>query len=225
MGTNIDKFVEPSEIPGSVAVPLGGIIGWMNPAAAAMNPTPPAGFEFCDGTAVSTVGSPFFGQLKPNLMVTSAGGAKGIARGANVTAAPYGVGTALVTGGSDVHNHTVNNASNHNHGLNSHTHNMNNHTHSVASSGAHDHGFTGTANQSGVPATGSSYQGGVFYHNHAVSSTNSNHSHTTAGPSAASTAAPSVSNTADAGSHGHSTNNNSVFPAFHTEVASIVRVL
>ena len=224
MATNIDKFVEPSEIPGSVAVPVGGVIMWMNPNAAAMDPSPPAGFEFCDGTAVTTVGSPLLGETKPNLMVTSAGGAKGFARGANVTAAPYGVGTALITGGSDSHNHTTNNGGSHNHSMQGHTHSMQNHTHTVPSGGNHTH-TTGTANQSGVPATGGSYQGGVFFHNHLISSSGS-HSHpNTGGPSTSNTGGPSTSNTDSQGSHNHSVNNNTIVPVFHTELAFIVRVL
>jgi hypothetical protein len=225
MATNIDKFLEPSEVAAATAVPVGGIIMWMNPSAASMNPTPPAGFEYCDGTAVSTIGSPMLGITKPSLMITSAGGAKGIARGANVNAAPYGVGTALVQGGADTHNHTTNAAGAHTHGMKNHTHLMQSHTHPVASSGAHDHSLTDTANTAGVPATGTAFQGGLFYHNHSVTSTNSAHTHVTDGPSSNVTAAPN-DNTTDASlDHSHSVNNNSVFPAFHTELAFIVRVL
>lgn len=222
MATNVDKFVEPSEIPGSVAVPLGGVIGWMNPNPAAPNPSPPAGFEFCDGTAVTTPGSPYLGQLKPNLMVTSSGGAKGFMRGADVTA-PYGVGTALILGGSDSHNHTTNSAGNHNHGMKNHTHSMQNHTHNTLSDGSHTH-TTGTANQSGVPATGGSYQGGIFYHNHIISSSGG-HSHSTGGPSTSNTGGPNDNTTDNAGSHNHSINNNTILPVAFTEVAQIVRVL
>lgn len=225
MATNIDKFVEPTEIPGGSAVPLGGVIGWMNPSAASMNPTPPPGFEYCDGTAVSTVGSPFFGQTKPNLMVTSAGGTKAFVRGANVNAAPYGVGTAIVQGGSDTHNHTLNNAGTHNHGMKNHTHTMSAHTHSVPSGGMHDHGFTDTANTAGVPATGTPFQGGVFYHNHMVTNTNSAHTHTTDIPSTPNTSAPNDNTTDNSGDHGHSINNNSVLPVLHAEIAYILRVL
>ena len=225
MATNIDKYIEASEI-GSVAVPLGGIIGWMNPAAASMNPSPPAGFEFCDGTAVTTSGSPFLGQIKPNLMITSAGGAKGVARGANVTAAPYGVGTALITGGNDLHTHSSNTAGDHTHGMKSHTHTMSNHTHTVPSGGSHDHGgFTDPANQAGVPATGAVYQGGAFYHNHAIPSAGSTHAHPDTGTNNLPTAGPNDNATDNAGTHSHSLNNNTILPVFHTEVAQIMRVL
>lgn len=225
MGTNIDKFVEPSEIGASTAVPIGGIVMWMNPNAAAMNPPPPTGFEYCDGTAVTTLGSPFIGQTKPSLMITSAGGSKGVARGANVNAASYGLGTAIVQGGSDTHNHTVNAALDHTHGMKNHTHQMQNHTHTVASSGLHDHGFTDTANTAGVPATGTTLQGGLIYHNHAVTNTNSAHTHTTDAPNTNVTTAPNDNTSDPGGTHGHTTNNNSTFPAFHAELAFILRVI
>lgn len=224
MATNIDKFVEPSEIS-ATGIPVGGVIMWMNPAAASMNPTPPTGFEYCDGTAVATVGSPLMGQIKPNLMITSAGGAKGVVRGANVNAAPYGVGTAIVQGGSDTHNHTTNNAGVHTHGMKNHTHQMQNHTHTVASSGAHDHGFTDTANNSGVPSTGTAFQGGLLYHNHAVTNTNSAHTHVTDAPNNNVTTAPNDNTSDSSGDHNHSVNNNTVFPVYHAELAFIVRVI
>jgi hypothetical protein len=227
MATNVDKFLELSEVPGSVAVPVGGIIMWMNTGAAAMNPTPPGGFEFCDGTAVVTGGSPLLGEIKPNLMITSAGGTKGVARGADVNAAPYGVGTPLLTGGGDAHDHTMSSETfNHTHQMSSHTHSMQNHTHTGGSGGTHGHGFTGTSNQAGVPATGASYQGGAFFHNHSVGSGSSSHSHgATSGPSTASTAGPSSSNTGtESANHAHNVNPSPNIP-FFTEVAFIVRVL
>jgi len=229
MATNIDKFVEPGELPAGTGVPLGGIIMWMNPAAASMNPTPPVGYEFCDGTVVGTGGSPFLGQTKPNLMVTSAGGALGMARGADVNSAPYGVGTAIVTGGADTHAHggSTSSAGNHNHGMQNHNHSMQSHTHSTTTSGSHGHGFTGTANQSGVPATGGSYQGGAFFHNHSVGTGSSTHSHGNTGlPSTPSTGAGNPNTTDSQGNHGHSISsdaqsNVSLFSA----VAFIMRVL
>jgi len=222
MATNVDKFVEPSEIPGSVAVPVGGVIMWMNTAAASMNPTPPAGFEFCDGTAVVTVGSPLLGEIKPNLMITSAGGAKGVARGADVNTAPYGVGTPLVQGGNDLHNHTANSVSNHNHGMKNHSHSMQNHTHASGGGGNHTHSTSDAVQPTGGGAT---YQGGIFAHFHTISSSGS-HTHFGSGtPSSASTGSPNDNTSDGAGSHGHSINNNTVFPVFHTEIAFIVRVL
>lgn len=225
MGVNIDKFLEPSEVAAATAVPLGGVIMWMNVAAAAPDPTAPVGFEFCDGTAVTTVGSPLLGETKPNLMVTSAGGTKGFTRGADVTGAPYGVGTAVITGGSDDHNHVVNSGGDHSHQMGSHTHNMQSHTHSVPSGGSHTHGNTGTANQSGVSG-GSTYSGGVFAHNHSTSTGSSSHSHpNTGGPSNNTTQGPSTDSTNSGGSHSHSTNNNADVPVFYTELAFIVRVI
>jgi hypothetical protein len=227
MATNIDKFVEPSEIPGSVAVPVGGIIMWMNPTAAAMNPTPPGGFEYCDGTTVTTPGSPLFGEIKPNLMITSAGGARGVARGADVNAAPYGIGTALITGGNDNHSHSIQSSGTHSHSMQSHTHNLANHVHGApAPNGGHDHGFTDTVNQIGVPTTGPTYQGGLFYHNHNTFVGPSAHSHgnsLAASPNVSD--GPNTSNTDIQGSHAHTANNNTIIPVFHTEVAFIVRVL
>lgn len=230
MATNIDKFVEPGELPAGSGVPLGGIIMWMNPAAASLNPTPPAGYEYCDGTAVVTGGSPFIGQVKPNLMVTSGGGQLGMPRGADVNSAPYGVGTAIVTGGVDSHVHgggTSSDGAGHTHSMQGHTHSMQTHTHNTPSGGSHGHGFTGTANQSGVPSTGGSYQGGAFFHNHSVGTGSSSHSHTTNGPSVANTGSPSSSSTGSGSSnHGHtiSSDSQSNVP-FFSAVAFIVRVL
>lgn len=209
MATNIDKFVEPSEIPGSVAVPLGGIIGWMNPNPAAMNPSPPAGFEFCDGTAVTTVGSPYLGQIKPNLMVTSAGGAKGFMRGANVTAAPYGVGTAIVTGGVDSHSHGGSTSS-----VSDHSHSLQNHTHSISSDGSHFHTLLGPTSgeitfNPATPAGPDTQTNNAGTHSHGGA-----------------TGTPSNNTSSSAGGHSHSISANSVshLPVF-AEVAQIVRVI
>jgi hypothetical protein len=134
MATNIDKFLEPSEISGGI--PLGGIIFWQNPNPAAPNPSPPSGFEFCDGTTVTTAG-PMFGAVKANLMVTSGGGTKGIARGADVTV-NYGTGTALVAGGADTHLHGGGTDSQGNH-----DHNVSSHNHTISSDGSHQHTLLG----------------------------------------------------------------------------------
>lgn len=137
MATNVDKYVEPSELPASIGIPLGGIIDWWPTAAGSPQPTPPAGYEYCDGTAVTTVGSLFLGFTKPDLMTTTAGGTQRVVRGADTTVA-YGGPTAFVTGGADTHSHSGPTG-----GGGAHTHTVNSHTHSVSSDGAHTHATAG----------------------------------------------------------------------------------
>jgi hypothetical protein len=215
MGTNIDKFVEPIELPASAGIPIGGIIMWMNPSAASMNPTLPTGFEYCDGTAVVTGGSTLLGQAKPNLMITSAGGVKGFARGADVNSAPYGIGTAIILGGGETHDHgNVNDNGSHNHSSPSHQHGVN------ADNANHGHGFTGLNN---LPSPGVSYppagpqNWAENTHTHGTSNANATHSH------GGVTAFFSVS-TDNNGNHGHSTNAAGHLPTF-SELAYIIRVI
>jgi len=198
---------------------------WMRPSATAPNPSPPAGFEYCDGTPVTTVGSPLFGENKPSLMITSAGGAKGLVRGADVTAS-YGIGTPIVTGGSDTHTHAAVSSGFHNHSLSNHTHSLGAHVHAaLPAGGSHDHGFTDTANTTGVPATGATFQGGLTYHNHAVPVGGAHTHGATNPPTPDATGTPSVSTTDGQGSHTHTINNNSGLPVRYAELAFIVRVL
>jgi len=221
MATNIDKFIEPSELGGG-NTPIGGIIMWQNPSAAAPNPTPPTGFEYCDGTAVTTVGSTMLGQNKPNLMLTSGGGAKGFPRGADVTV-NYGSGTALVSGGADTHTHSTDSPGDHAHTMSSHTHQMAAHTHGTNSAGSHDHG----GNTSGAVqdiSSGSQYNGGVFYHRHQITSSGSHDHGSTQAASPTATDGPSTSNTGNAGSHTHTALSESNVPVF-VELAYIIRVI
>ena len=206
MATNIDKFLEPSEL-GSGNVPIGGIILWQNPALATLNPTPPTGFEYCDGTAVTTPG-PMNGQTKANLMITAAGGTRGITRGADVNGAGYGSGTALVTGGADTHGHTggTDSQGNHSHTVNSHTH-----TFTTNSTGAHTHTLPVGSGQI-------TFNPGMPVGRLATTDSQGTHSHT-------GTTASSAPGTNSAGSHSHglSINAASSLPRY-VELAYIVRV-
>ncbi len=228
MATNIDKFVEPSEIPGGSGVPIGGILMWMNPGAAATNPTPPIGFEYCDGTAVVTGGSPLLGEIKPNLMISSGGGVKGVARGADVTGAPYGVGTPLIVGGADTHSHAAATGlfnTSHSHTM-AHDHDLSAHTHGTFSGGTHGHGFTDTARTAGAPATGALFAGGGFAHDHDIPAGSGSHAHGSTGtPSPDLSGASSAPNTGPNGAnHSHTIASDGNLPTF-TEVAFIVRVI
>lgn len=220
MATNIDKFLEPSELGSGDAVPIGGIIAWMSPSAGAPEPTPPTGFEYCDGTAVSTVGSTLFGLNKPELMRTVAAPAaqQRFPRGADTTST-YGGATAFVTGGNDVHNHTggTDSQGSHNHSMQSHTHSMQNHTHSITNDGSHTHG------RGAGPVDG--FDPNLFGNITASAGTH-NHGGNTGTPSTANTGAPNTSNTGSAGSHSHGlTINNSSTTPFFVQLAWIIRVI
>ena len=215
MGTNIDKFVEPGDPELSTGVPIGGIIMWMNPSAASMNPTPPVGFEYCDGTAVVTGGSTLLGEIKPNLMVTSAGGVNGFARGADVTAAPYGIGTAIILGGSEDHDHgSVNMDGDHGHSSPPHQHGI------PSDNANHGHGPTGPNT---LPSPGVSYPPAGIQnwaedtHTHLVNSANATHEHT-------GLTGFFILNADNNGDHDHTTNLAGHLPTF-SEVAYIVRVI
>jgi len=206
MATNVDKYLEPSEISGAAAVvPVGGIILWQNPNAAAANPPPPTGFEYCDGTAVATAG-PMFGQTKPNLMVSSGGGTQGMTRGADVTVS-YGDGTALVVGGNDIHSHgfTSNSAG-------GHFHSVDGHTHSIPSDGGHTHTLP-------VGSGEITFNPGMPVGRLATTNNAGTHSHTgNTGSSAPGT------NSVSSHSHGGTTNNASTLPRY-VELAYIIRVI
>ena len=104
-GPQPKQFSNTDSYPG--IVPIGGCIPWDPAVVGSPEPTLPAGWEYCDGGTVTTVGSPKFGQTKPALMRTVAnpGVTPRFIRGADTTSA-YGGGTALTTGGSATHTHT-----------------------------------------------------------------------------------------------------------------------
>jgi len=144
MATNIDKYVEPSEIPASVAVPLGACIPWWPTVAgtAGSPPAPPSGFEYADGTAVTTPGSPYSGLNKPSMMVTPSGGTIRMMRGVDTVANAIGGANPHITSGSDTHTHSgsTNTTGNHSHIVNSHDHSF-----STNTAGSHQHTLpTGT---------------------------------------------------------------------------------
>ena len=217
MATNIDKFLEPSEVGAATAVPIGGIIAWMAPTVGAPEPTPPTGYEYCDGTAISTVGSTMLGFSKPTLMRTVAApaAAQQFVRGADTTTA-YGGATAFIAAGADTHTHTGTTDS-----TGSHAHNMNSHTHSTA----HNHTIStdgGHVHDEGTLGGTISGAGSVFTTNDG----SHNHSGVTGSASPATSGTPSVANTSNAGTHSHSLNVNagSTLPAY-VEIAWIIRVL
>jgi len=207
MATNIDKFLEPSELGIAGNVPIGGIILWQNPDPASVNPSPPTSYEFCDGTAVTTPG-PMNGQTKANLMVTAAGGVKGMVRGANVTGAAYGDGTALVVGGADTHQHNGGTTSSDG----SHPHTVNSHNHSISSDGVHAHTLLG-------PTSGKiTFNPATPTGPNDITNMQGSHSHT----GFTGNASPSTNS---AGNHQHSFNTTaaSTLPRY-IELAYIVRV-
>lgn len=89
-------------------VPLGGVVEWapLPVATAPAVPTLPANFEYADGTAVSTVGSPYHpanlpGFLKPGRMKTPTGGTQRFSRGADFSVGTHGGASGFATGGAD----------------------------------------------------------------------------------------------------------------------------
>jgi len=216
VATNIDKYVEPSEIPAGAGVPVGGIIPWLSPTAGSPEPTPPTGFEYCDGGLVTTVGSPLLGFTKPALMATVAnpGAGQRVLRGADTSAVPYGgIANPLVSGGADTHTHAgTSDPGNHDHSLSAHTHSMSSHSHSIPSQGNHTH------NGAGILLAGG--WGGISY----VDAGAHTHGGTTGIPSVASTGSPSTVNTGVEGAHTHTVNAGGQAPA-NVAVAIIIRVL
>jgi len=136
VATNVDKFLEPSEIPASSAIPLGAIIPWWPTVAGTPGspPTPPTGYEYCDGTAVVTGGSPYIGLTKPSLMITPSGGAQQFARGADTVANAIGGASAHVAGGANSHQHGGSTSS-----VANHSHNVTSHSHTIPADGSHTH--------------------------------------------------------------------------------------
>ena len=113
------------------SVPLGSILPWW-PAAAGQ--ALPDGYEFCNGQAVSTPGSPYLGMNKPDLMNTPR-----FMRGLPTSALPsYGGSNSFPTGGAD-------SIGNHSHVVLGHTHSTG--TLATVSDGSHAHGgVTGPEN-------------------------------------------------------------------------------
>jgi len=86
------------------AIPLGATIPWMSAAAfQAQSQTPPVGWELCDGTVVSTTGSPLLGFPKPDMM-----GSGKFIRGMSNPTTVVGGATAHPGAGDVGHTHTVN---------------------------------------------------------------------------------------------------------------------
>jgi len=215
------------------AIPLGGIISWWPEdfASPASDLTPPENFEFCDGTAVDTINSPYFGRFKPALMRTSdaPGATQRFIRGADTTT-NYGGAIPFVTGGSEVHSHTgVTNLS----GL--HVHESGDHAHTIAIEPDHNHGnvsgsssgITGGAIVAGAAAIGDILISDVdgpdvtdteVFHQHAIGLDGSHDHNGFTGLGAG--------ETAESGSHTHTitTSQFSQLPSY-VELAWIVRVL
>lgn len=219
MALNIDKFLEPSEIGAGIAVPLGGCIPWLSPTVGSPEPTPPIGFEYCDGGLVTTGGSSLLGLAKPALMTTvdNPGASKRFVRGADTTVT-YGGATALVTGGADTHIHTgsMTTTGDHNHQMQNHTHSLQNHTHTVNIISTDDINRV-------VFSPGSTHRTDAL-------NGDENHQHTVVGntgvPSVADTGAPSNNDTTNTGDHTHvlTVDPEDTTPAF-VELAWIIRVL
>lgn len=139
-GTTVGTVVQANDSRlasiGSGNLPIGGICMWQAPTAGTPMPSAPAGFEYCDGGNVSTVGSILLGKAKPALMKTSLGPntTLRVARGHDGQSGSYGGAVAFVQGGSDTHAHTVNS---HNHGggvgFSGTTGGESGHTHSIPS--------------------------------------------------------------------------------------------
>jgi hypothetical protein len=130
-------------------VPLGGILPYWPPVAVTPGAdAPPENFEWCDGTAVTTPGSPFFGYFKPELMATTdaPGANAGMMRGYSQPTGAHGGRFPHVEGGDDTHTHdgtaTVSGV---------HDHEMSNHEHFIFVEPDHNHGgVTSGANSSNV---------------------------------------------------------------------------
>lgn len=210
-------------------VPLGGILLWQPPTAATAPavPTLPLGYEYCDGAAVTTPGSPYLpanmpGFLKPNLMITPTGGLRRFPRGADYSVGSHGAANVEPTGGTD----TIPNAGgltpfNGSFGGNTGSTSIN-HTHAISSDGAHTHDAVTQVGPSTPPRYASdngatpniaTASAGAHSHSGATGTMSSNdpHSHTVSG---------NFSGNIDT-THNHGGENR---PAF-LEAAYIMRVL
>lgn len=111
---------------GSGSLPVGGIMPWWPPTPGA---PPPAGFEYCDGTPVSTPGSAYLGINKPNLMNPSR-----MPRGIHVSqVASHGGASGFPSGGTD--------------SIPQHAHSLGSHTHAIPFEGNHTHVVNGSTSQ------------------------------------------------------------------------------
>jgi len=170
-----------------VSIPVGVCVPWynLNSTNAGTDPTPPYGWELCDGGTVATVGSPIFGKTKPPLMRTNAnsGATTRMPRGKDTVAGAYGGTNSWGTGGSDTNSHT--------HGPGSLTGGNasdSGHSHSGSTDGesSHSHGGSSlsvTINNAGVAVSSSApHSLGSWTHNHGGSisgntGSGSNHNH------------------------------------------------
>jgi len=150
------------------AVPLGAVFPWWPATPGA---TPPAGYEYCDGTAVSTPDSPYLGLPKPNLMGSQQRFVMGLPTSQIAT---YGGSTPMTTGGAA-------SIGSHDHSLPNHTHPLGSGALTTSSAGEHDHGgFTGferQRNDSSVTDHELFFVAGDTDHDHPIASGGA-HSHT-----------------------------------------------
>lgn len=210
------------------AVPLGGIIAWWPSVA---NDNPPENFEFCDGTAVTTEGSPYQGRFKPSIMRTddAPGAPLRFPRGADYTQ-PYGGNNPFTNAGSDTHAHggTALEAGDH-------EHDAGDHIHGIATEADHNHGnVLGSADglTSGAIVIGAQAIGDILindvdgpdvtddevFHQHAIG-LDGGHDHT-----GFTTVGSGSTETAGAHVHIIQTDTVEAVPA-HVQLAWIVRVL
>ena len=118
---------------GSGSMPVGGIMPWWPPTPGAQ---PPPGFEYCDGTAVTTPGSAYLGINKPNLMNPSR-----MPRGLSASLlASHGGASGFPTGGAD--------------SVGNHSHSMGSHTHGILVDGNHSHQVVGSTSANTQTYTG-----------------------------------------------------------------------
>lgn len=164
---------------GLLGIPLGGIIPWYPPPDAE---DPPESFELCDGTLVSTIGSPFLGMQKPALMrsVDSPGQTQRFIRGADSSSGISAIRapTAPVTGGTSSHTHSGTTTLE-----GSHAHGAGNIRLAITTESSHNHGnvsgsgdgITSGAIVFGAAAigdlvTGSAPDDTLVYHQHSIGS-------------------------------------------------------
>ena len=197
-GTDVETAL--GTVASAGTIPIGGIIPWMSPVLGAPQPTPPTGYEYCDGTAVATMGSPLLGVNKPALMktVASPGVTQRFIRGGNTNVA-YGGATPLAYSGNDSHSHSGSTDSQGNH-----SHNVGPHTHTI---GVDSHTHSGT--------------GGAIFNNGFPAGALTTHLHDHGGSTGSSSPTTDFQ-----GNHGHNLNVNSSgnVPSC-VELAYIIRVL
>ena len=201
---------------------VGSIKPWLRANTA--EPLPP-NWVICDGSTISDPGSPFDTKAIPDMRDKFVRGHPTLTNANFAADAAYEAGGTIPAGGTDTndtthahaagahthgvgsHAHTVGSDGTHNHGVSNHVHSTPLHTHPIPSEASHTHSFTtGTANQSGVPATGGSYNGGPFFHNHlGTTAGGGSHSHggATNSGGAGNTSSNGPGSTSSGGSHSH----------------------